>query len=40
MEHERSIRIAKSSIANAENAIISKEQQLGVRGESSIIRYY
>ena len=40
MEYERSIRYAKSNIATYENVIISYEQVLGGRGESSIIRYY
>ena len=30
----------KSAIASAENQIIRREQALGCRGESSIIRYY
>ena len=40
MGYEYDIRIAKSSIAIAENRIIKLEQVLGCRGESSIIRYY
>ena len=40
MEYEEWIRNAKSYLASYENTIISKEQALGGRGESSIIRYY
>ena len=40
MECEEYIRLAKSTIAINENIIISDEQVLGGRGESSIIRYY
>ena len=36
-EYERKIRSAKSSIAGDEDDIISYEQALGGRGESSII---
>ena len=40
MEYEDTISIVKSAIAGAENSIIRREQVLGGRGESSIIRYY
>ena len=40
MEYEDEIRSDKSAIATYENYIIRKEQVLGGRGESSIIRYY
>ena len=39
MDYESSISDAKYSIAIIENIIIRREQVLGVRGESSIIRY-
>ena len=40
MVNEEEIRRAKSWIATNENLIIKYEQELGGRGESSIIRYY
>ena len=40
MEYEGKIRINKSRIASHEDHIISLDQALGGRGESSIIRYY
>ena len=39
MKKEGKIRSAKSNIAINENNIIKYEQELGGRGESSIIRY-
>ena len=39
-EYKYRISIAKSWIASRENAIIIYEEELGGRGESSIIRYY
>ena len=39
-EHKDSISTSKSLIASYEIAIISCEEVLGGRGESSIIRYY
>ena len=39
-ENKDRISAAKSWIASWENAIISYEEELGGRGESSIIRYY
>ena len=39
-EHNKWIRIYKSNIASLEDDIISYEEELGGRGESSIIRYY
>ena len=40
MEYEMEISHAKYNIAIAEDRIIEYEQELGGRGESSIIRYY
>ena len=40
MDYEYNIRYAKSVIASNENLIITQEQVLGGRGESSIIKYY
>ena len=40
MEYEDKISSAKSWIAIAKDIIIKYEQELGGRGESSIIRYY
>ena len=39
-EYKYNISIAKSTIASSEDDIISYEEELGGRGESSIIRYY
>ena len=39
-EYEEWIRSYKTSIARYEDEIISWEEELGGRGESSIIRYY
>ena len=40
MKYEEMIKYNKSCIADFEDAIISMQQVLGGRGESSIIRYY
>ena len=40
MQNESSISDAKSKIAMFEDLIIEREQALGGRGESNIIRYY
>ena len=40
MEYEDKISYYKSRIADDEDDIINIEQELGGRGESSIIRYY
>ena len=40
MEYKDNISTYKSSIARDEDAIISCEEELGGRGESSITRYY
>ena len=40
MKYEKMIKDYKSFIAANEDEIISMEQVLGGRGESSIIRYY
>ena len=39
MDYERSIRRYKSAISSIKDDIISCEEELGGRGESSIIRY-
>ena len=39
-EYKTNISYAKSIIASIENDIIIYEEELGGRGESSIIRYY
>ena len=40
MDYESRISSYKSRIASMEDVIISNEEKLGGRGESSIIRYY
>ena len=40
MNYKEWIRSYKSGIASSKDAIISYEEALGGRGESSIIRYY